>query len=218
MQASCPSSPAVELSAARILEFKQRFMAIAEGVCPGFSLEERQKPVINELFRWCMKLPGELDPEKGLWLWGGIGTGKSTLIQVINRFCYEVRPDELIGNNTYTLPFCIRIRRAIDICDLYSEKGAAGIREVVSLDRLCIDDIGTESQVASHYGNAANVVGDLLLRRYDMRYRFQTHATANLTPEEVARVYGSRVFDRLGEMCNFVYYPGYTHRPGIRLS
>lgn len=218
LQPNCPSPPVAELNADRELKAKLRFMAIASEVCPGFSLEERQKPVINDLFRWCLRLPGSLDPDKGLWIWGSIGTGKSTLMRIINQFCYEMRPGELIGNNRYTLPFCLRIRRAIDICDAYAEKGSAGLKDIINIERLCIDDIGTEGQVASYYGNATNVVGDLILRRYDMRRRFQTHATANLTPDDVRRVYGDRVFDRLGEMFNFVFYPGFTHRPGINQS
>lgn len=162
-----------------------------------------------------MRLDGPLDPEKGLWLWGGIGTGKSTLLRIVNRFCNEVRPCELIGYHRAPWPFGISIRRAIDICDAYVKDGIAGLEPIIRQDRLGIDDLGTERPFASHFGNQTNVIADLLMRRYDMRERFQTHVTTNLKPEQIAEVYDERVYDRVGEMFNFVYLPGYTCRPEI---
>ncbi len=190
-------------------------MEIAREVCPGYELDEEQKPVILDVFNWCMRLPGKYDHDKGLWIWGSIGSGKSTLLQIVNKFCYEVRPDEPIGYRGHELPFCIRIRRAIDICDAYAEKGIAGLHEIINIERLGIDDIGTENRITGHYTNSANVIGDLLLRRYDMRDRFQTHVTTNLSPQQISEVYGERIYDRCGEMFNFVHLDGYTHRPEI---
>lgn len=190
-------------------------MEIAREVCPGFQLDEEQKPVILDVFNWCMRLPGKYDPDKGLWIWGSIGSGKSTLLRIVNKFCYDMRPDEPIGYRGTKLPFCIRIRRAIDICDAYAKDGVAGIEPIWQIERLGIDDIGTENRTTAHYGTPANVIGDLLLRRYDMRDRFQTHVTTNLSPEQIGDVYGERTFDRCGEMFNFVHLDGYTHRPEI---
>lgn len=217
LQPNYPSRPAVELSAAQILKAKWRFMAIAREICPRYELDETQKPVINDVFRWCMRLEGNLDPDRGLWVWGSIGTGKSTLLQIVNRFCFEVRAEEPIGYRGEERPFCLRTRRAIDICDAYARDGIAGIEPIVRIERLGIDDIGTETRVTSHYGTPANVIGDLLLRRYDMRQRFQTHVTTNLEPDQIVDVYGPRVFDRCGEMFNFICLNGYTHRPEIIL-
>lgn len=191
-------------------------MEIAREICPTYKLDEEQKSTISEVFNWCMRLPGKYDPDKGLWIWGSIGSGKSTLLKIVNKFCNEVRPEEPIGYRGEEWEFLIIIRRAIDICDAYAKNGVEGIEPIVQIERLGIDDIGTENRVTAYYGTPANVIGDLLLRRYDMRDRFQTHVTTNLSPQQIGAVYGDRIYDRCGEMFNFVHLDGYTHRPEIK--
>lgn len=191
-------------------------MEIAREICPGYTLTASEKPVIAEIFKWCMRLPGaRLSPSKGLWIWGDIGTGKSTLIKIINRFCYEVRPYEPIGRRHTPLPFWMRIRRAIDLCDAYARDGVEGLANLIAIERLVIDDLGTENRLTSHYGTSTNVIGDLLLRRYDMRRDYQTYVTTNLSPPQIMDVYGPRIYDRCGEMFNFISLNGYSHRPEL---
>lgn len=190
-------------------------MEVAREVCPGFTLEEEQKPVIADVFNWCMMLPGRLDPAKGLWLWGTIGSGKSTLLRIVNRFCSEVRPEEVIGYERWELPFCIYVRSALDVCAAYAEKGTQALIEAARVGRLGLDDVGAEVPITAHYGTPCNVIADLLLRRYDLRHRCQTFVTTNLKPSQIGETYTARVFDRCGEMFNFVQFSGYTHRPEI---
>lgn len=191
-------------------------MEVAREVCPGYTLTAQEKPVIAEIFKWCMRLgDAHLSPDKGLWIWGDIGTGKSTLIKIINRFCYEVRPYEAIGRERTPLPFCLIIRRAIDLCDTYAAQGVEGLQRIIGINRLVIDDLGTENRLTSHYGTTTNVIADLLLRRYDMRHDFQTHVTTNLSPAQIMDVYGPRIYDRCGEMFNFISLNGYSHRPEL---
>lgn len=190
-------------------------MAIARGVCPRFSLAEEQKSTINDLFLWAMNLPGRLDPQKGIWLWGSIGSGKSTLLRVIERFLVYRRS---IGVEEDLRPkIWLSIRSAIDLTDIYSEEGPAGISALSRLNRLAIDDLGTESRVSSYYGIPCNVVADVLLRRYDIQRDLlhQTYVTSNFSPEQVGQAYGDRVFDRCGDMFNFVQFSGKTHRSKI---
>lgn len=190
-------------------------MKVANEVCPGFVIYEEQKEVIADVFRWCMRLPGKYDPSRGLWIWGSIGSGKSTLLKIINRFCNLVRPEELKGDERYKLPFCLRIRTALQLCDDYSSKGFAGLEKTMRISRLAIDDLGIEARTTNYYGTVTNVIRDVLLRRYDMRLRFETHVTSNLHPSQILDVYGARVFDRCGELFNFVHFNGPTHRPPI---
>ena len=216
LQANSRPNPPAELNAGQILTAKHKFMKIAREVCPAYELDEEQKPIIADLFNWSMRLPGKLNPAKGLWIWGSIGSGKSTLLRIINKFCYQVRPMEPIGHRNELLPFWIHIHRAIDICDAYAKDGIAGIEPIWKTNRLGIDDIGTENRITAHYGTPANVIADLLLRRYDMRDHYQTHVTSNLSPDQIPGVYGERIFDRCGEMFNFIHLDGYTHRPEIQ--
>lgn len=215
LQQSSRSSPNVEYSADQILKSKLRFMAIARSVCPDFELSEEQKPIINDIFRWCMLLPGKYDSSKGLWIWGSVGSGKSTLIQVIKQFCYEVRPETALGDGRHELPYCLIVRSANDIVEEFVKSGYEGLDYFKKATRLCIDDLGTENRFVNHYGSTCNVIGQLLMYRYDRRHNCETYATSNISPPQIAAIYDERVFDRCGEMFNFVRFDGYTHRPPI---
>lgn len=216
MNRNSPSTPLVDLNEDQINKYKHRFIKIAKRINKKFTLPDEMKPTVNELFKWCMRLPGELDPQKGLWLWGDIGTGKSTMIRIINDFACLVRPEEKIGYNVHALPFCIYIRKAMTICDAYQREGANGIYQYTVKDRLCIDDLGAENPLTTYYGTPNNVIGDLLCRRYDRLDHYQTFVTTNISPEQIAEIYGERVYDRCGEMFNFVRFAGYSFRPAIR--
>lgn len=194
---------------------KRIFLDIANKICPGFALEEQQKSLVQQIFRWCMLLEGPLDLNRGLWLWGTIGSGKSTLMRIVREFCYQVRPGENVGDNRCALPFWMTILSANEICTQYAEDGLSAIDSVNKNARLCIDDLGTEEVRTCHYGTWRNVIADLLMRRYDRRLMYETFATSNLSPQDIRTRYEERVYDRCGEMFNFIHYPGYTHRPEI---
>lgn len=191
-------------------------MALATRVCRDFYIPDDLKPTVNSLFRWCMRLPGDLDPRKGLWIWGDIGTGKSTMMQIINYFAAQVRPEEKIGYNLHPISFCIYIRKATELCDEYQRAGVDGIYRYFFTERLCIDDVGAENRLTGHYGTLSNVIGELISRRYDRRDRLQTFVTANISPDQIAEIYGERIYDRCGELFNFVRFSGYSFRPEIK--
>ena len=76
------SNRTVDLS--RISEYKTLFMQCAVAVCPGFTVREEMKPAYNDIVHWAvMDYDGNLDPDKGLLIWGDIGTGKSTMLKII---------------------------------------------------------------------------------------------------------------------------------------
>lgn len=190
-------------------------MEIAREVCPGYVLDEEMKPLVANIFDWCLGAGGKYDPDKGLWLWGEVGTGKSTMLRIVRRFCQEYRHPADYGRGGVELPYWYRIHRATDICDSYAREGAASFDRYVNDAKMAIDDLGTEARVTGHYGTPANVIAEVLLRRYDVRQWGFTHVTTNLSPAQIAEVYGIRVYDRCGEMFNFINMGGYSHRPEI---
>lgn len=181
-------------------------MEIANGICPGYEIREELRETINDLFRWCMMLDGKLDTNKGLWLYGNIGTGKSTMLRIIKEFCKEVRPKS--DGKIYSFA----IISANEICRKYAKKGDDGISEYIKSRRLAIDEIGTETIPTAHYSNAINVIEQVLLARYDNRFDSFTHVTTNLTEDERKSRYKLRVYDRCKEMFNFVEFKGKTFR------
>ena len=203
------SNRTVDLS--RISGYKTLFMQCAVAVCPGFIVREEMKPAYNDIVHWAvMDYDGNLDPDKGLLIWGDIGTGKSTMLEIIREFCYLVRP--IVDGNRYNF----RINNVIDVCADYAEEsihgGYRGIRQYIDSPRVAFDELGSETVPTGRYGNFENVMQYIFQSRYDNRYHQFTHATTNFTIDQIQDVYGERIYDRFKEMFNFVALRGKTFR------
>jgi DNA replication protein DnaC len=72
---------------------------------------------------------------------------------------------------------------------------------------FCFDDLGVEP-MGRHYGQDCNVMGEILLSRYELflKSKLKTHATTNLNAEELEERYGSRVRSRMREMFNLIAF------------
>jgi len=71
----------------------------------------------------------------------------------------------------------------------------------------CFDDLGVESSL-KYYGNQCNVLGEILLTRYELFVAkgLLTHATTNCNSSENENFYGNRVRSRMREMFNLVAF------------
>ena len=202
------SSLTVDLSNPQVVNhLKWLFMDKAKEICPGFTVTGNLKPIVNALFNWCVMQPGQLNPHKGLWLWGNIGTGKTTVLKIIRSFCNEVRPLSLDGNR-----YSFRISHVGDVCRDFMDKNYMGVQTYIESNRQAFDDLGVEPKPLSYYGTMVNVMEYVLLARYERRDAAFTHVTSNLSPKQVGDMYGMRVYDRAKEMFNFVEMAGATFR------
>lgn len=187
---------------------KRRFMEVAQRVCPGFEIAPADKPRVNEIFMWCIEHPdSKLDLNRGLWLWGNIGTGKSTMLKVIKEFCKAIDKRDSKGDL-----YGFRISDAIEISAEYQRGGYEAVQTYIDSNRQAFDEVGAETPTM-HYGKEEDTMRYILQRRYDYRHRNFTHVTSNLALDQIADVYGSRVYDRCNEMFNFVHFEGYSKRP-----
>jgi DNA replication protein DnaC len=80
-------------------------------------------------------------------------------------------------------------------------------RSLRSPKAICFDDIGVEPPMR-YFGDQIHVIGEILLSRYDLfvSKEIRTHATTNLTADEIEARYGSRVRSRLREMFNLIAF------------
>lgn len=71
----------------------------------------------------------------------------------------------------------------------------------------CFDDLGAE-QSLKYYGNECNVMGEILLSRYEyyVSHDMLTHITTNLSATEIENLYGNRVRSRMREMFNLLAF------------
>ena len=79
---------------------------------------------------------------------------------------------------------------------------------------IYFDDLGLEEVNAKMFGNSANVMGEILLDRYESfkRKRVLTFASSNLTATQFEEVYGARMRDRMKEMFNVIKVEGNSFR------
>jgi len=62
--------------------------------------------------------------------------------------------------------------------------------------------------IGRNYGRDCNVIGEILLSRYELflQTKLKTHATTNLSAHELEDLYGLRVRSRMKKMFNLVAF------------
>lgn len=156
---------------------------------------------IRQLVKWAICDPsGELDPLKGLAFVGNVGAGKTYFMRVLARFfaAAQLLPCEVV--------------MTLDVFDyVASDKDAL---PGYCAGQKCFDDLGQEPPMLKSYGNEKEVMGAIITRRHVKfeRAGLLTHFTSNLTLAEIEARYGSRIYSRLLQMCNFITFGGAARR------
>ena len=185
----------------------ETFKRIMHSVCPEFVIDDFNRQLMNDLFFYVNEKPGRLDPNKGILLWGNVGTGKSTIIKILGE---ELRCRNQ-GYKTVNCSYLATQYSAIGLDALnqstYNE-GSMGARPV----NRAFDELGREPIPAKHYGNDLNVMQYVFQCRYELRYSVRTFATTNMPPASLSKIYGEYIFDRINEMFNIVELSGSSRR------
>ena len=143
-----------------------------------------------------------LDPHKGILLSGPVGCGKTSLVTLIRSLIPPLERYGVKSCREVTFDF---IRDGYEVVQRYSTHAyRSSDRQPLA---FCFDDLGAESTL-KYYGNECNVMGEILLSRYDhfIKAGMITHATTNLSASELESYYGSRVRSRMREMFNLVAF------------
>lgn len=179
-------------------------------VCPSWEWNPEFSRQYHAITAWIAGLDRLWDgivvnPQRGLWFAGNMGTGKSTLMRAVKNFCaiyYDERSPNL-PRNMYWI-------HSKDMSGGYEENGAGYLTELCEIETLIIDDLGTEPLSTMRYGNVRNVAEEVLSRRYDRGK--MTMVTTNLTMNQVKELYRDRIYDRIREMFNVLEFKGASHR------
>lgn len=146
---------------------------------------------------------GPLNTKKGILLSGCTGCGKTTLFKLFNfnyHFSCDKGPYALSQENT--LLFSWNSCRGIAMEYTDRERGGIiALKKYFGRGADLFDDLGAEN-IGSHYGTKADVMGEIIQSRYEVRAI--TFITTNLTYEQIQKTYQERVASRLAEMCNWV--------------
>ena len=136
-----------------------------------------------------------IDIEKGILLSGPVGCGKTSLMKLLRHIVPLQRPYEVIPCRNVTFAF--------------NHLGFKTVEEYGNTKFFCFDDLGVEP-VGRFYGKDLNVMGEVLLSRYELylstKRKIKTHATTNLNAEELEERYGNRVRSRMRELFNLIAF------------
>lgn len=181
-------------------------------ICPSFAIDETNKRLMNDIFCYVEKRSGRFDPNKGIWLWGSIGTGKSTIIQIIKT--YDTLSSGLSVGGYPVGGF--RIESSSTVAAKYSMKGSETLNAYThnngAPSTIAFDELGREPMPTKYFGTELNVMQYVFQCRYEFRNEVLTHVTTNLTTAEVQKNYGSYIADRINEMFNVIELKGSSRR------
>jgi DNA replication protein DnaC len=140
-----------------------------------------------------------LDLRKGIMLTGPIGSGKTSLMSLMRLVPAKERNFTMKTARDISFEF---IQEGYDVIDRYSKLSFSGTGPKF----YCFDDLGAEQNL-KYYGNSCNVMGEILLNRYDLfdSVGMVSHVTTNLAAADIESTYGARVRSRMRAMFNLIH-------------
>lgn len=134
-----------------------------------------------------------IDVDKGILLTGPIGCGKTSLMKLLRHIVPHHRSYKIIPCRNAVFNF--------------NHLGYKTIEDYGNDKFYCFDDLSVEPS-GRHYGKDCNVMGEILLSRYDLflKSKIKTHCTTNLNAQELEERYGNRVRSRMRQLFNLIAF------------
>ena len=169
---------------------------------PKFNPTEAQKKLLRALLLYAVKSDeSTLDTNKGLYLSGSFGFGKSDILTALNNFFFKWWHYNLFLFQSATT--CVsEYRHDQDLNYLTERKSNGKINPIV----FCWDDLGLEPDKVNSFGNEINLFSALINIRYELwkQSGLKTHFTTNLLAKEFDERYTANNRSRIAQMCNII--------------
>lgn len=149
---------------------------------------------------------------KGVFLHGGIGTGKSLLFEILDEI-YKAQKNPIFRIKTiHTIALAESVISELSRPNQFAPNDKSTYTKSTT-GSIHFEDLGAERKL-NHFGNSIEVMSDIIQLRYChlKKASYKTFITTNLCPDEVRNRYGERVYDRMFEMFNFIEMTGKSRR------
>jgi chromosomal replication initiation ATPase DnaA len=177
----------------------------------AFVVDEYNRKAIKKLLMYFIGDPdvedqtkvegGTLNLNKGIYLFGDVGSGKTNLMYQLHLFLKKYRFDTRFQFNDF--------KQTIEICQ------SKGIEYLDKFKRgsWCHDEL--ISKDINNYGNKIEPAQSIICRDYNrfINTGVLTHFTGNGTPQELGETLGVVAYSRLSHMCNFIFMGQINRRP-----
>jgi len=184
---------------------KQGIISIAKNEVSDFEMNDYLKQIFNNLFLYFTG-NGGYDMNKGIYLYGDFGVGKTVTMLIFRKFLASYFP---FNSNGYGF---VSVEK---LAEHYKSEGNL-LRYGRNKDEffnLCINEFGKEVDEKYYGTNIQNTINSLLMVRYELfqENKILTHATSNFHPSTLD-CFDNALMDRFKEMFNFVELKGESFR------
>jgi len=159
---------------------------------------------IRNIIKYFINDPESAYPlQKGLFVMGTTGTGKSEIMNMAAKFC---------SDNKLSKEFEVS-RMSQIYTRAKTDKDFDPITPYTQFNR-CFDEFGRHIGGVMRFGDSLNINEAIVEERYERmkRYGQITHFISNMTTQEAADHFPPMVFDRMREMCTSVVFAGQSKR------
>jgi len=187
------------------ITIKNNFLKIASDyIGSEYEVSKENAPKLTDMLRYFTGNEG-LDLNKGIYLYGTFGCGKTALMASIRRYLATYFPFNANGFLSVSLEKIIEDYKS----DGNIAKYSYGIND--NPINLCIDEFGKEMNEKIYGTSADSVIKSMFMVRYELFGRGKlTHVTSNFSPEELNLE--PILKDRMAEMFNFIHLKGDSFR------
>jgi DNA replication protein DnaC len=153
-------------------------------------VSDMHEPIVRPVRQFVRALDQNLDAGRGLWLYGSVGTGKTTLAMLVSKAALDAGRSVAI----YSLPRLLAEIRATFEAD-GDGSYVSFLDRLAAVDLLHVDDVGAE--------RSSEWVLEQLYSIVNARYEDERAMviTTNLAREPLEDQIGRRTVSRLMEMC-----------------
>ena len=179
--------------------------------CRSFNETPQFRKHITDIANW---LTSPDNPSFGLFLCGGAGNGKTTVLRALQSIVNFVKRDEPFSSREDSFPIkgfmFVSAKELVTLAKAYAnptrenEADASRFRRLRNIEVLAIDDLGQEPKESIHYGEFLTPAIDIISSRYDEQ--LCTIISSNLTPSEIGSYYDERIADRFREMMTIINF------------